>query len=281
MGGAEPACGQHDVIGRHAAHLRWRGRGDLPHRVAHRVEAFGVLAYEAGVGHPFPQQHVQHRVEQHEVGAGQDSQVQIGHRRGVGAARVDHDDLQIRVLRAGILDAAEDDRMGVGGVAAGDEQAVRLVDVGVAGGRRIGAQRLLVAGDGRRHAQPRVGVDVVGADQSLGELVEDVIVLGQQLARDVEGHRIRAVLANDPREFRCGVVERQVPRDVLARLLAGGAQLGMQGAGFAYRGQMERRTLGAQPAEVGGVLGVAAHAGDAFVVMLDDDAAADAAVAAG
>ena len=65
--------------------------------------------------------------------------------------------------------------------------------------RRVGAERLLVAGDRARHAQPRVGVDVVGADQPLRELVEDVVVLGQELARDVERDAVRPVLANAAR----------------------------------------------------------------------------------
>ena len=35
-----------------------------------------------------------------------------------------------------------------------------------------------------------VGVDVVGANQALGELVEDVIVFGEQLARHIKTHGI-------------------------------------------------------------------------------------------
>eukprot|EP01036_Dinobryon_divergens_P002933 gene2933-3857_t len=45
--------------------------------------------------------------------------------------------------------------------------------------------------------------------------------------------------------------------------------------------EVQRRAFGAQAAEVGGVLGVAAHAGDLVAVRFDDDAAAYAAVGAG
>jgi hypothetical protein len=48
--------------------------------------------------------------------------------------------------RLRVLDAAEQDRVREGGVRAGDEQAVGVVDVVVAGRRRVGAERLLVAG---------------------------------------------------------------------------------------------------------------------------------------
>ena len=41
----------------------------------------------------------------------------------------------------------------------------------------------VVTGDRRRHAQARVGVDVVGAEEALRQLVDDVVVLGQKLAR--------------------------------------------------------------------------------------------------
>ena len=73
-------------------------------------------------------------------------------------------------------------------------------DVVVAGRRRVGAQRELVAGHRAAHAQARVAVDVVGADQALGQLVEDVVVLGQQLAADVEAHGVGAVRLDDAGE---------------------------------------------------------------------------------
>jgi hypothetical protein len=88
-------------------------------------------------------------------------------------------------------------------------------DVVVAGRRRIGAERGLVARDRAAHAQARVGVDVVGADQALGELVEDVVVLGKELAGDVERHRVGAVLRDDVSELRSDVVECCIPRSTL------------------------------------------------------------------
>jgi hypothetical protein len=170
-------------------------------------------------------------------------------------------------------------------VAAHDEQALRVLQVVVAGRRRVGAQRLLVAGHRAAHAQARVGVDVVGAHQALGELVEDVVVLGEQLARHVEADRVRPVVADHLGELAGGVVQGGVPRHCGRRLAAHQALQRLQQPRLARdRGagrEVQRGALGAQAAEVGGVLGVAAHAGDFVAAGFDDDAAAHAAVGAG
>ena len=47
-------------------------------------------------------------------------------------------------------------------------------------------RRRAMAGDGGGHAEPGVGVDVAGADEALHQLVGDVVVLGQELAGDIE-----------------------------------------------------------------------------------------------
>ena len=160
-----------------------------------------------------------------------------------------------------------------------------MVDVLVAGGRRVGAERQLVAGDRARHAQPRVGVDVVGADQPLRELVEDVVVLGQQLAGDVERDAVRAVLARCMPANRSASASSASSQSAALRGIARAARTHAELQRAAPRagacGQMQRAALAAQLAEVGRMVGIAAHAGDAAAVVLDDDAAADAAIAAG
>ena len=72
----------------------------------------------------FPQHHVEHRVVEGDVGAGQEGEVEIGGFGGVGAAGVDDHQLHVRVGLPGVLDAAKGDRVREGGVAAGDESAV-------------------------------------------------------------------------------------------------------------------------------------------------------------
>ena len=183
--------------------------------VAQRIleigKAVGVRSDVRVIEQAFPQHHMQHSVEQRDVGARQDLQEQVGGLGGRGAPRVDDDDLQIGTRRLCRLDPAEQHRVRPRGVRAGDEQAIGGVDVVVARRRRIGAQRLLVAGDRRRHAQPRIGVDVVGADQSLGQLVEGVIVFGEQLARHIERDAVGPMLFDGCGEARGEAVERVVP----------------------------------------------------------------------
>ena len=217
----------------------------MPHRRAtsfgakSRTRAFSAskplvcAAMYAGVEPAFPQHHVQHAVEERDVAAGLDRQVQVGDGGGLGAARIDDDDLQRRVGAARVLDAAKQDRVRERGVRAGDEERRRVREVVVAARRRVGAERRLVAGDRARHAQARVGVDVVGADQALGELVEDVVVLGQELARDVERDRVGAVRGDRRGEAVGGEVERRVPADRLRRRAAREAPLRLAAAASA------------------------------------------------
>ena len=47
------------------------------------------------------------------IGAGQDRQVQVGQLAGVGAPRIDDDDLHLRTARLGFFQAAEQYRVGV------------------------------------------------------------------------------------------------------------------------------------------------------------------------
>ena len=105
-------------------------------------------------------------------------------------------------------------------VAAGDEHRARVVEVFIAGRRRVGTERQLVARHRRAHAQSRVGVDVVGADQCTRELVEDVVVLGQQLAGQIQAHRVGAVVAHGACDASGHEVDRRAPLDGPRRLAA-------------------------------------------------------------
>ena len=218
-----------------------------------------------------PAHDVQHAVEQRDVRAGRDLQVQRGRARRLRAARVDHD--QVPRLRR--LQPAEQHRMRPRGVAAGDEYAFRRVEVVVARRRRVGAKRLLVAGDRGGHAQPRVGIDVVGADQALGELVEDVVVLGQQLAGDVERDGVGSMLPYGFPEFRAHEIERLIPCGPAVPYFREQAAEGR----ICF---VKRQTLRAKVSAVRGMARIASY-GDDFIFFFDlgEDAAADAAVAAG
>src|SRR3546814_4636117 len=75
----------------------------------------------------------------------------------------------------------------------GDQYSVGVIQVFIAGGRRIRPQRQLVCGDGAGHAQARIGIDVIGAHQRPGQLVEDGVVLGQQLTGKIETDGVGSV----------------------------------------------------------------------------------------
>jgi hypothetical protein len=156
-----------------------------------------------------------------------------------------------------------------GRIGAGNQQAVGEGDVLVAAGWGIGPERLLVAGDRRGHAQARVGVDVVGADQTLGQLVEHIVVFGQQLPGNVEGNAVRPMRGDDFGKAVGGMIEGRIPADALSRLSALPTQFGMQQAVIRTRRQMQSGALGAQTTEVGRMLGIATHTDDPVAFTFD------------
>ena len=144
-----------------------------------------------------------------------------------------------------------------------------VVDVIKTGRRGVRAKGQLVARHGRGHAKPGIRVDVVGADQALGQLVEDVVVLGEELAGDVERHRVRAVLLNDFGEFVRRVAEGRRLRGAFTGLVFGQADLRVEHPVGARGTEVERRALGAEVPEVGRVVRVAPGAGNFCVFGLD------------
>ena len=278
---AEHFRGGDDVIRRHATDRGGGARRVLGNSSLDLLETIGMGGNVFRIAKAFPQHHVQHRVEQRHVCAGQDGKMQVGGGSRIRAPRIDDDQAQGGIAASCGFNAPEQDRVRMGRVGACDENAVGVVDVLVAGRRRIGAQRGLVACDRRGHAQPRVGVDVVGADQRPRQFVEYVIVLGQKLARDVERHAVRAVRINDPGEPVRDEIHGFGPVRPDARRVAGTAQLGMQGSRLRVGAQVQGRALGAEAAEIGGMRRIAFHVDDAPRLAVHDYAAADAAVRTG
>ncbi len=103
------------------------------------------------------------------------------------------------------------------------------------------------------HAEPRIGVDIGGADESFHQFVGDVVILGQELTRDVKRDRIRAMFGNGVTEHRGDAVERLVP----ARRPAGRRRV-QQAVGGGHRFG-KRRSFRAQFAVIGRVIGIAGH----------------------
>ena len=242
---AEPARGLDDIRCLDATDIGNDCRRVLCGDPGQRRETAGMRFDIWRIDQAFGDQHVEHAVEQRDVGPRYDRQMEIGDFGALRAARVGNDDFQVRIGRPCILDVAEDDRMRHRRVGAGNEDDLGLPDVLVAAWRRIGTQRLLVAGDGGGHAEPRIGIDVVGADQPLGQLVEDIVVLRHQLAGDVEGDRVRTVGADRLGETSGRLVERLVPVEPLATAAPGAAPLRVLQTIGEFGGLGESRPLGA------------------------------------
>ena len=165
-------------------------------------------------------------------------------------------------------------------VGADQHQQVGLVEILVAAGHGIGAERAAVTGDRRRHAQARIGIDVGAADEPLHQLVGDVIVLGQQLPGKIKRHRARAVALDDVRKAMRDMVERVAPGDPFHGALAAADHRIEQPVCQAER-FAERRALRTQPAEIGGMFGIARYRRATAAVGRRQHAAADAAIGAG
>ena len=135
-----------------------------------------------------------------------------------------------------------------------EHDEIGVIEIVVAHRHHVLAERALVPRDGRRHAQPRVRVDVRAADVALHELVGDVIVLGEQLPGDVERDRLGAVFVDAVGGTRRATVAMAV---IPAHAFA--AHLRMQQPVFEPDGLAERAALHAQLAAIGRMRGIAAH----------------------
>ncbi|MDF9802373.1 hypothetical protein M2436_000920 [Streptomyces sp. HB372] len=280
---ADPAGRLPDVVLGDAGDRGHGGGRVVAEEGGHRLPALGVLGDEPGVGVPVLDEEVQQPVEEGQVGAGPDPEVQVGLGGGGVAPGVDDDQLRAR------LDALhhpqEEDRVAVGHVGAGDEEDVGVGEVLVGPGRPVRAEGQLVAAARARHAEPGVGLDGVRPDEALGQFVGEVLRLQRHLAGDVEGHRVRAVgVQHGPQPAR-RLRDGGVPAERGGLLAAVGAG---QGGGQPSGGGEEvraGRALGAQPAGVRRVLLVprGLHDGAAAVGAggdVEDDPAADTAVRA-
>ncbi|MNO77934.1 hypothetical protein D3C76_690570 [compost metagenome] len=235
----------------------------VTHQVFQLGQAFGVVPDEVTIYPVFPQQQMQNPMEQGDIGARQDRQVQVSQIAGICTTWVYDNDLHLRPAGFGCFQAAKQHRVGVGHVAADDHHAIAQLQVFVAAGRGVGTQAALVADHRRGHAQARIAVDVVGAYQGTRQLVEGVVVLGQQLPGNVERHAVRAMFGNGRGKHAGGVIEGGIPIGAVAGQAFTEAQFGVQRPRRQVAGQVQGRTLAAQFAEIGRVRRVAADAEDA------------------
>ncbi|MGY4446322.1 hypothetical protein ACVWZR_000982 [Bradyrhizobium sp. i1.3.1] len=166
-----------------------------------------------------------------------------------------------------------------GRIRADEHEEISLVEILVAAGHGVGAEGAAVARDRGRHAEPRIGVDIGRADKALHQLVGDVIVLSQELAREIERDRIGAVARHDVLHAMGDVVECIAPGDAFEHALA--ADHRIEQPALQPDGLAERRALRAQPAEIGGMIRIARDRRATVAVGRRQHAAADAAIGTG
>ncbi len=143
------------------------------------VEPGGVRRDVIAIDQVVVNQDVRDAVEQRQIRARLERQMKIGHHRCLGDARVGHDQRLVPV-RFQIL---AEDRMIVGKVGADQQHHIGNLHVFVIARRPVAAERELVTGDGRGHAERGVAVVVARAETKLHELAERVELFGDKLAR--------------------------------------------------------------------------------------------------
>ncbi len=213
-----------------------------------RLEPGGVAGHVVPVARIPVCQEAEQAVEQHSVAARAQRQVQ-GRRVGRGGAPgIDHHDPRVPPGQPGVQH-----RVAPGAVGAHQHHELGRVPVVVDARHHVLAKGAHVPGHGGRHAQPRVGVDVGRADEALHQLVGDVVVLGEELSRQVERHAVGAMGLDRAAEPGRHPVQRLVPAGLPA-VHARPQQPPAPAQRFAQRG-----ALGTQPALIGRMRLVAHH----------------------
>ena len=250
------------------------GEADRLGRRQGRVEAAGMTGDEAEVGGAGRPEMRQQAIEQRHVRSGSQREVEVGARRRRRPARIDDDDARAAPFLCRD-EPLEEHRVAPGEVRADEDDEIGLFEVGVGAGHHIGAKGAAVAGDGRGHAEARIGVDIGRADEALHQLVGDVVVLGEKLAGDIEGDRVRSMGGDGLGEAAGDEIERPLP----ARALAADFRVEQPAVGPERLG--EGRPLGTEAAEVRRMVGIATDRHGAVGRHVGEDAAADAAIGTG
>ncbi len=214
-------------------------------------------------------------VEEREVALGAEGNVERGGDGGLGAARIEDNDLGGAAVGHHALphDGVGDARVGTD-----EDEGVAFLEVGVGEGRGVEAEGLFVGDVRGSHALACVGIDVEHAHAEFREGAEEGHFLHDDLAGGEEGERVGAVGLLDGAETGDEGRERDFPGDGFEQ--AGGLVAeerrgeavggGERGEGFP--------ALGAGHAEVDGVGGIGAEVdGVSGGVAVDVERAAGAA----
>lgn len=142
---------------------------------------------------------VKHHIEERHIGSGARLQMIAGVSGEFGPPRIDDDAGD--ALQEFLLDPGPGDGVGVGGIGADDQNAVRGVQIGDGIGGRAGAEGALQAQGGGGMTDAGAAIDIVGSDDRAHEFLHEVVFLiGAAGGRDA-GDGVGAAGLFDTLEF--------------------------------------------------------------------------------
>ena len=136
---------------------------------------------ESQIERVFAAQIMQQAVEQISVRSRRNRQMQIGKVTSGGMARINHHHPHLRTCLFRRNQALVKHRMRPGIVGTDDDHQIGGLDVLITHRHRIRTECALVRSHCGGHAQPRIGINVGAADESLHQLVGDIVIFGQEL----------------------------------------------------------------------------------------------------
>ena len=253
----------------HGAHRPLAGSGQR------FIQSIHMLAHIGPVDAPALVEIGEQPGKERRVAIRADGEMQIRQLAGGRAARIDGDNPHGRPRRLGCFQPLEQHRMAPCTVGAHQHHEIRLFQILIAARHGIRPEGPPVTGDGRGHAQARIGVDVGRTDEALHQLVGGIIIFRQQLAGTVDGNAVWPMLADGLAEPAGDKIQRHIPGGPAP------ADFRMEQPALQRQRVRQRRALGAEPPEVGGMLRIALHGDGAIVMTGGQHAAADTAIGAG
>ncbi len=195
------------------------------------------------------------------------------------AARIDDDELG--ALAQPLLDLRADDGMGVGRIAADDQNDVGLrhrVEILRAGRRAEGLAQAIA---GRRMANARACVDIIIAEAAADQLLHEIGFLDRAARRGDAADGKTPVFRLNPLELRGGVIDRLLPTHLAPGIGDLFADHRGKDAVAVQRIAIGEAALDAAMAVIGLAVLPGNHAHDLLAAHLGLESAADAAIGAG
>ena len=151
-----------------------------------------------------------HRIVHGHICAGFLAQPQGGKVGHLGLTRVD-DNQRGSVVGDGIFEESADNRMGFGGIGAGDDEALQIFHFGDGIAHSAGAKGQLQAGNAAGVTQPGAVINIVGAQHAAHQFLVQVVVFVGGFGAGVGGDRVRPVFLVEAGQLLGGKTEGLFP----------------------------------------------------------------------